>query len=175
MLWFDQNGHISVRCELPLLESAAHFECFIRCIQERPTSRTSQTANPDRASTLRGSSLSVYRPGHSCVDVEFAPKLISLCLEELTHVGLWFQVEGAVNEGGRGPSIWDTFSHIPGACSALSIPLNHVILSLRRSQQMSAQTRTTYALQAITCTLFKCLTRGWETVQVKYSKMLMGM
>ena len=25
-----------------------------------------------------------------------------------------YQVEGAVKEGGRGPSIWDTFSHTPG-------------------------------------------------------------
>ncbi|MDQ2712791.1 MAG: family 1 glycosylhydrolase, partial [Acidobacteriota bacterium] len=25
-----------------------------------------------------------------------------------------YQVEGGVKEGGRGPSIWDTFSHIPG-------------------------------------------------------------
>ena len=25
-----------------------------------------------------------------------------------------YQVEGAVNKGGRGPSIWDTFSHTPG-------------------------------------------------------------
>lgn len=25
-----------------------------------------------------------------------------------------YQVEGGVNEGGRGPSIWDTFSHTPG-------------------------------------------------------------
>ncbi len=25
-----------------------------------------------------------------------------------------YQVEGAVAEGGRGPSIWDTFSHTPG-------------------------------------------------------------
>jgi len=25
-----------------------------------------------------------------------------------------YQVEGAVNEDGRGPSIWDTFSHLPG-------------------------------------------------------------
>jgi beta-glucosidase len=25
-----------------------------------------------------------------------------------------YQVEGAVNEGGRGASIWDTFSHTPG-------------------------------------------------------------
>jgi len=25
-----------------------------------------------------------------------------------------YQIEGAVNEGGRGPSIWDTFSHTPG-------------------------------------------------------------
>ncbi len=25
-----------------------------------------------------------------------------------------YQVEGAVTEEGRGPSIWDTFSHIPG-------------------------------------------------------------
>jgi beta-glucosidase/6-phospho-beta-glucosidase/beta-galactosidase len=24
------------------------------------------------------------------------------------------QVEGAAKEGGRGPSIWDKFSHIPG-------------------------------------------------------------
>jgi beta-glucosidase len=26
-----------------------------------------------------------------------------------------YQIEGAVSEGGRGPSIWDTFSHTPGA------------------------------------------------------------
>ncbi len=26
-----------------------------------------------------------------------------------------YQIEGAVHEGGRGPSIWDTFSHRPGA------------------------------------------------------------
>ena len=25
-----------------------------------------------------------------------------------------YQIEGAVAEGGRGPSIWDTFSHTPG-------------------------------------------------------------
>jgi len=28
-----------------------------------------------------------------------------------------YQIEGAVNEGGRGPSIWDTFSHKPGKIS----------------------------------------------------------
>ena len=26
-----------------------------------------------------------------------------------------YQIEGAVAEGGRAPSIWDTFSHTPGA------------------------------------------------------------
>ena len=25
-----------------------------------------------------------------------------------------YQIEGAAHEGGRGPSIWDTFSHTPG-------------------------------------------------------------
>ncbi len=29
-----------------------------------------------------------------------------------------YQIEGAVHEGGRGPSIWDTFSHRPGAVVA---------------------------------------------------------
>ena len=26
-----------------------------------------------------------------------------------------YQIEGAAREGGRGPSIWDTFSGVPGA------------------------------------------------------------
>lgn len=25
-----------------------------------------------------------------------------------------YQIEGAATEGGRGPSIWDTYSHTPG-------------------------------------------------------------
>lgn len=29
-----------------------------------------------------------------------------------------YQIEGAVTEGGRCPSIWDTFSHTPGATLA---------------------------------------------------------
>ena len=29
-----------------------------------------------------------------------------------------YQIEGAVHEGGRGPSIWDTFSHTPGMTAA---------------------------------------------------------
>ena len=29
-----------------------------------------------------------------------------------------YQIEGAVNEDGRGPSIWDTFSHTPGAVAS---------------------------------------------------------
>src|SRR5450631_1536073 len=29
-----------------------------------------------------------------------------------------YQIEGAVNEGGRGASIWDTFSHTPGRVAA---------------------------------------------------------
>ena len=29
-----------------------------------------------------------------------------------------YQIEGAVHEGGRGVSIWDTFSHTPGKVNA---------------------------------------------------------
>nr|WP_244271850.1 family 1 glycosylhydrolase [Pseudovibrio denitrificans] len=25
-----------------------------------------------------------------------------------------YQIEGAINEGGRGPTVWDHFTHIPG-------------------------------------------------------------
>ncbi len=35
--------------------------------------------------------------------------------EMFTRQQGYFQVEGAASEGGRKPSIWDTFSHTPGA------------------------------------------------------------
>ncbi|CAI5959423.1 unnamed protein product [Closterium sp. NIES-65] len=36
----------------------------------------------------------------------------------------WHQVEGAAREGGRGPSIWDEFSHTPGECMPPGKTLN---------------------------------------------------
>lgn len=45
---------------------------------------------------------------------------MSIDLSALPHDFLWgtataaYQIEGAVAEDGRSPSIWDTFSHTPG-------------------------------------------------------------
>lgn len=51
---------------------------------------------------------------------ESAPATISAQLRRFPNGFLWgsataaYQVEGAASEDGRGPSIWDTFSHTPG-------------------------------------------------------------
>lgn len=48
------------------------------------------------------------------------PASAAAAARKFPHGFLWgsatasYQVEGAVNEDGRGPSIWDTFSHTPG-------------------------------------------------------------
>jgi beta-glucosidase len=54
-------------------------------------------------------------------DAQAQPKVISPASSaEFPKGFLWgsatasYQVEGAVKEGGRGPSVWDTFSHAPG-------------------------------------------------------------
>lgn len=76
--------------------------------------------------------------GLAALGMSTAPLLLTACKNEKETVGqqateplpsgplafpkgfLWgtataaYQVEGAANEEGRGPSIWDTFSHIPG-------------------------------------------------------------
>jgi beta-glucosidase len=40
-----------------------------------------------------------------------------------------YQIEGAVAEDGRGPSIWDTFTHTPGA------PFSHLAFRRRGMTQ----------------------------------------
>ena len=41
-----------------------------------------------------------------------------------------YQIEGAVAEGGRGPSIWDTFSHTPGAVGLHARPRDREAVGL---------------------------------------------
>jgi len=46
-------------------------------------------------------------------------------------VALFFhlQVEGAAREGGKGPSIWDTFTHQPGKLNQIVLCFEHVFHS----------------------------------------------
>ncbi|MFD4987773.1 GH1 family beta-glucosidase [Streptomyces sp. NPDC058372] len=50
----------------------------------------------------------MYRDRIARGEIEFPPEFI------LGASTAAYQIEGAADEGGRGPSIWDTFSHTPG-------------------------------------------------------------
>jgi len=41
-----------------------------------------------------------------------------------------YQIEGAVNEGGRAPSIWDTFSHQPGRSTTMTRAMSRAITTI---------------------------------------------
>ena len=62
-----------------------------------------------------------------------------------------YQIEGAVHEGGRGPSIWDTFAHRPGAVAAATpatSPTTTTTATARTSRcwPTSASTRYRFSL-----------------------------
>jgi beta-glucosidase len=74
------------------------------------------------ARLLGGASAALTLPGHSSIAnaLEPTPTLAPNTARNFPSDFLWgsatasYQVEGAVHEAGRGPSIWDTFSHTPG-------------------------------------------------------------
>ena len=63
---------------------------------------------PPRGATIIGSDLAHSAPMNERPSIDFPDGF------------LWgaatasYQIEGAAHEGGRGPSVWDTFSHTPG-------------------------------------------------------------
>ena len=64
--------------------------------------------------------LSAALPGVAGAEAESDPSVVAASGRTFPRGFLWgtatasYQVEGAVTEDGRGPSIWDTFSHTPG-------------------------------------------------------------
>jgi beta-glucosidase len=64
--------------------------------------------------------LSAALPGVAGAEAESDPAVVAASGRTFPRGFLWgtatasYQVEGAVTEDGRGPSIWDTFSHTPG-------------------------------------------------------------
>src|ERR1700754_3831610 len=58
-----------------------------------------------------------------------------------------YQIEGAVNENGRGPAIWDRFAHTPGTIidhSNADVACDHYRLYRDDVQLMKALGATTY-------------------------------
>ncbi len=48
---------------------------------------------------------------HTSLDnTQYACHYIQRTQHTITHTDIYTQIEGASNEGGRGPSIWDTFT-----------------------------------------------------------------
>ena len=74
------------------------------------------------ARLLGGASAALTLPGHDVLASTLEPSPTHTPNPSRTFPSdfLWgsatasYQVEGAVNEAGRGRSIWDTFSHTPG-------------------------------------------------------------
>src|SRR5665213_73215 len=77
-----------------------------------PLSGSVKNAKPRaRASTPRkgfGSAMMSGSPDYRDAGLEFPPDFL------LGSATAAYQIEGAFQEGGRGPSIWDTFSHTSG-------------------------------------------------------------
>ncbi len=72
------------------------------------------------AKLIGGSAAALSLPGITAEAEAQADAPMQLAPRSFPNGFLWgsatasYQVEGAVHEGGRGPTIWDTFSHTPG-------------------------------------------------------------
>ena len=45
------------------------------------------------------------------------------------HFFIWVQIEGSANEGGRIPSVWDTYAATPGLNNTtLTIPITNFLI-----------------------------------------------
>ena len=72
------------------------------------------------AQLVGGSAAALTLPGMTNIAAAQDAGALQLAPRTFPQGFLWgsatasYQVEGAVNEGGRGPTVWDTFSHTPG-------------------------------------------------------------
>src|SRR5262245_47111028 len=110
MNWYCPNTSLAVNLRMPSIKNPNRRKRMTKRISRRTFGKMAAAAT---VATTASTALASVTP---TIDAPFQ----TTPSREFPKGFLWgtatasYQVEGAVNEDGRGPSIWDTFSHTPG-------------------------------------------------------------